>query len=492
MTGAAVLATVAARTTHSSPRPAASKPPPGRDKATAGKAARERRVGRIPAQSQRAAGRPSAGSGRRSSASRASGGRGTGAKLAAGRAGSGLLARVPGGRKAVQAAALRTAAAHAAPSRSARRSGATAARRQVADARRAAKAATRTSGDGHRPASTHGGPGKPFAATSSTSTTRKPPAGGRLMCTAAKAAGKARAGAAGVLEKAVAAGRSLSDRQTAGQVKAAEKSIRAAARAKRVAALKRPAQQAARRALLRSATRLYARRAAAALLAGTVGLLGMVTSPLGRKLGWAWLIHPGRRLLAWLTARANTARQTRDAAIRAALEEAEQAAEQQVAAEQSEHETTVGDTVQRPDGPDTTPAPDPAPSITPTALGGVVTSTNTNTNGFRFEELAAEMEQAAQSYEPESAMEILAMIEGLPLALGSVANVMKILAERSDTEFPLDKAVAETFRDAFGAVMAAASLAEEMGPIFRLVHTTDIARHEDPRNGHEAEKGWNV
>ncbi|MFJ1564618.1 hypothetical protein ACIOG8_10425 [Streptomyces erythrochromogenes] len=480
MTGALVLAAAVAHTRKNTPRTSKT--------TSAGRKAASR-SGRIPTQPTRAAGRPSAGSSHRATgARRASGGRGTGVKSAAGRAGSSLLARVPGGKKASQAAALRAAAGKSAPSRAARRTETRAARRQVADARRAAKATARTTGK-PRPGTTHGGPSKPSVPSGrpTTAAGRSPATGGgRLARTAAKAAGKARAGAAGLRDKAVAAGRSLSDRQAAGQVKAAEQSIKAAARAKRVAALKRPAQKAARRALIRSATRFHARRAGAALLAGAVGLLGAVTSPLGRKFGIGFLIHPGRRLLAWLTARARTARETRDAAIRAEREDAEQAAVEQAAAEESQHEITVGDTVQRPDA-HTTPA---VPATPTTALGGVVTSTNTN--GFRFEELAAEMEQAAQSYEPESAMEILSMIEGLPQALGSVANVMKILAERSDSEFPLDKAVAETFRDAFGAVMAASSLADEMGPIFRRVHETDIARHEDPRNGHEAEKGWNV
>ncbi|GAA3828939.1 hypothetical protein ACFQ0G_22790 [Streptomyces chiangmaiensis] len=92
----------------------------------------------------------------------------------------------------------------------------------------------------------------------------------------------------------------------------------------------------------------------------------------------------------------------------------------------------------------------------------------------------------------DDAMEILAMVEGLPAALTSVANVMKILAERSDSEFPLEKEVADGFNDIFGALMSAVAVAEDMGPLFRQVHEQDIARHEDPRNGHEAEKGWNV
>ncbi|WP_328481989.1 hypothetical protein OHS71_27420 [Streptomyces sp. NBC_00377] len=89
-------------------------------------------------------------------------------------------------------------------------------------------------------------------------------------------------------------------------------------------------------------------------------------------------------------------------------------------------------------------------------------------------------------------MEILAIVESLPAALTSVANVMKILAERSDSEFPLEKEVADGFNDIFGALMSAVAVAEDMGPLFRQAHEQDIARHEDPRNGPEAEKGWNV
>jgi hypothetical protein len=100
------------------------------------------------------------------------------------------------------------------------------------------------------------------------------------------------------------------------------------------------------------------------------------------------------------------------------------------------------------------------------------------------------MEQAATQYDPENA--ILAMVEGLPAALTSVANVMKTLAERADSEFPLEKQIADAFNDIFGALMSAVAVAEDMGPLFRQAHEHDIARHEDPRNGHDAEKGWNV
>ncbi|MFJ2220825.1 hypothetical protein ACIOFY_12410 [Streptomyces anulatus] len=344
-----------------------------------------------------------------------------------GSAGAGAGAGKSGGRVG-QVKALRDSARASSPSRAARRSETAGARRSVADARRNAKDTARTGSM----------KGK-----------------GALGRAVGKAAGRISAAKGAAVERS---------RKAAGTVAA-----------KRDAVRKAPARKAARKALRRSAMRFQGRRLLAAVLAGALGLVGLVSTPLGRKLGWAWLMYPGRRLYARLMRTAEEQRRLRDEIAIDALHEDEAAAD----AEAAEDGTEISDTVERPQGP--TPA---AP--TTTVIEGVIVS------GFRFEEHAAEMEAAAQQYDPEGAMEILAMIEGLPNALYSIANVMQILGERSDAEFPLEKDVAESFRDCFGAVMAAVAVAEEMGPIFRQVHEQDIARHEDPRNGVEAEKGWNV
>ncbi|MFE3492858.1 hypothetical protein ACFXOS_07080 [Streptomyces sp. NPDC059175] len=212
------------------------------------------------------------------------------------------------------------------------------------------------------------------------------------------------------------------------------------------------------------------------MLAGVLGIVGLVTTPIGRKLNLPWLMYPGRRLYWRLVRTATEQRTARDAAIRETQQVEEAAADAE--AEQDDA-GAVGDTAERPAGlvPTTTTSEG--------SEGGSV-------SGFSFEEHAAEMESAAQSYEPDGCMEILAMIEELPTALTSVANVMRILAERSDSEFPLEKEIAAGFNDIFGALMNAVGAAEDLGPTFRQVHAQDIARHEDPRNGSEAEKGWNV
>ncbi|MDQ1047390.1 hypothetical protein [Streptomyces sp. V4I2] len=246
--------------------------------------------------------------------------------------------------------------------------------------------------------------------------------------------------------------------------------------AQRAAVRRAPARRAARQALRRSAARFQARRLLAALLALPVGLLGCLTTPIGPKFDIPWLMNPGRRLYRRMVRTAGGQRAARDENAREHLREQEAAADAEAAQDGT---GGIADGVERP------AATVPAPTTSEVSEG-------VHVSGFRFEEVASEMEQAANEYSPEDAMEILAMVEGLPAALRSVANVMKILAERSDSEFPLEKEVADGFNDIFGALMSAVAVAEDMGPLFRQVHEQDIARHEDPRNGPEAEKGWNV
>ncbi|MBW8800666.1 MAG: hypothetical protein JF597_46025 [Streptomyces sp.] len=334
-----------------------------------------------------------------------------------------------------QIRALRAAQQAAAGTRAGQRAQTNNARRAVADARRNANTPARKSGLGKRAGLT-----------------------GRLLGGAARKARTAR-------DAAIAKQRAKHDAKAGATVAAQRAAVR-----------KAPARKAARKALRRSAARFHGRRLLAALLALPVGLLGCLTTPIGRKFDIPWLMYPGRRLFWAMVRTATQQRAERDEITREDLREQEAAADAEATEDGTEG---IADSVERP----VTKVPT---STSPEVSEGEYVS------GFRFEEAAAEMEQAANAYEPENAMEILAMVEGLPAALSSVANVMKILAERSDSEFPLEKEIADGFNDIFGALMSAVAVAEDMGPLFRQVHEQDIARHEDPRNGHDAEKGWNV
>ncbi|MFD3718375.1 hypothetical protein [Streptomyces sp. NPDC058674] len=488
MTGAAVLGVAAAhqRTTKAKKKTPNGKPTPAAGRTPSGSGGRGL-LGRIPSQPRSgsrsgsrggAGSRPTPGGQARQRAAGGAAGLRSGSGEKGGRPSvrqraAHAAAGLAGGR-AGQVQALRQQAKAQTPTRAAARTAAVQARRQVADTRRAAQAATRNAA-----------PAKPRTG-SDTDRRRGGGAGGaetgKPRGPAARTLAKAMGKAAAVRDRAIAAGRSARDLSTGRTVAAGKQGVREAAHCKRIAHLKAPAQKAARRALLRSAARFQARRAAAAVLGALLGVLGMFTTPLGRKLRWAWLMNPGRRLYRFLVGRARAERGDRDADIRNELEDDERAAVEEADAERDQDTDgdTVGDQAARP----TTQVPAP-----PTSQG---VHEMDSMSGFRFEELAAEMEQAAQSYEPESAMEILAMVEGLPEALTSIANVMRILAERSDSEFPLEKPIADGFSDIYGALTAATDVAEDLVPAFRMVHEADIARHEDPRNGPDAEKGWNV
>jgi hypothetical protein len=230
-----------------------------------------------------------------------------------------------------------------------------------------------------------------------------------------------------------------------------------------------PINRTARKLLAASRRRYAGRRVLAGVLALPLGALGMLTSPLGRWLGWSFLIHPGRRVHARLAGIAREQRTARDTAIRAQRDA-------ELTREQTERRTAArGER-----------APRRAPT---TATTGGSSTMSDSALGFVFAEAAAEMEAAAHKYNPAGAMHVLKTIEGFPEALTSIANTFRILAERSDAEFPLHERVGEALIEVHRLLLQAVPASEEVGKVFRVEHAADIARHTDPRTGEEM---WDI
>ncbi|MBW1599751.1 hypothetical protein [Streptomyces sp. JJ38] len=365
---------------------------------------------------------------------------------------SGIKAgRVPGARLASSAGGvreLRRQQAAATPTRAQRRQQQTAARREVADARRAARA--------HR-SSVGTGPGTKSQPSRNSSSTALGHSSG-----SASSSPRARNAAAN-------SGGGKSGRRSPGQVvRSVPATLRAAHRKRQdeIADLRAKRAQKARmaasarrtllRALVRARLRYLARALPAAALALPLGLLGLLTTPLGRKLGWAWLMYPGRRLYAAMTATAR-ARLTEDLA--------------QAASNDDEREDDeISDRVPRGRNANTTEG------------------TGMDDGQFGFAEAAAEMETAAQKYDPESMMEVMAAIHSIPEGLQSIANIFALLVERSDAEYPMDPAVGEALADVHHLLTQAVTGAEEVCKTFGTAHEADIERLEAPRNGEEK---WN-
>jgi hypothetical protein len=212
--------------------------------------------------------------------------------------------------------------------------------------------------------------------------------------------------------------------------------------------------------------------AGAALLTAPAGLLGTLTTPLGRKLGWKWLMHPGRRMFRRLTAKAKQNHLAR------------------IADAKNTHAKNTS-----PESSDSTPAEQIAGAVPRGPRQHTITLGEPSMSDplkFHFDESAADMEAAAAAYEPGGMIHVYQTIQGMPAGIQSWANTFKILAEKSDESFPLEAEVGEALSEVFELLQKAATAAEDVQKTFETKHEHDLERLQSPRKSLEAEKGWDI
>lgn len=361
----------------------------------------------------------------------------------------------------------------AAPTRAERRRQDTADRRNLSDARRAAKAARKAdqrAARGKSPSSSDrvGSGGKRLNLSKSPKTPKSGTAAGRDRRTRGRGirslVGSARERMRQAMRRMRSRVRTAKDERTA----------------RRLAGMRELRKRAwARwrlwRRLTASALRCYGRKMLAAAISVPFFAIGMITHPIGVRLGWRWLMWPGQRVYARLAAAARRAREERDFLIRAeykaTLENADAV----------EDEEPIDSRVRR--------APRSHHAYAGTSTGGSTMSTTAGP-GFLFNESASEMEAAAKNYDPDGMMHVHDTIKGFPEALESVAKTFAILAQKADEEFPLEPEVGTSLDAIYEALQLAIDEAEDAFDTFRTVHEQDIRRHEEPRNN--AEEGWDT
>lgn len=231
------------------------------------------------------------------------------------------------------------------------------------------------------------------------------------------------------------------------------------------------ARAALTRKVASSKARYATKAAGAALLSAPAALLGCATTPLGRKLGWSWLIHPGRRMYRRLTANAKHNH-------RARVEDAKNTHTHTTDPASLETDQTIADGVPR----------GPRQNTHFASLGEPVMTDLK----FHFDESAADMEAAAAAYEPGGMIHVYQTIQGMPAGIRSWANTFKILAEKSDESFPLETEVGEGLGEVFELLQKAAAAAEEVQKTFETKHEHDLERLQSPRKSLEAEKAWDI
>ncbi|MEU7579154.1 hypothetical protein AB0B50_16310 [Streptomyces sp. NPDC041068] len=369
---------------------------------------------------------------------------------------------LPGAGKIAAVRALRKQKAAEAPTRSARRDGLTAARRNARDADRNQKrqAPRQAPGRGQAGGKPRTGQDRPKAGQDKPGAGIYRPGGGAWKGPGGQGRRPAgqRPGGQG-RRPASGAGRTRPDATRRDRIRdraRAAQDARRGARRERATEQRRtrPARREMRRELRRANRRCRGGR--------------VVTRALRRV-----RLH---RLADRLADRLRDRRAKRRAAARARYDDA------------TRPERQVKDKVQR--------APRTAPVIIPrtsTPKGGpTMGQGNSGPSTFSFKDHAEDMENDARAYDPNGALDVLAFLEELPEALQSVAEVFRILAEKSDSEMPFDPKVGESLNEIHGSLTSAVDKAEDAFKTFRQVQEADIDRHENPRNGPQSEAKWDI
>ncbi|MFE1358376.1 hypothetical protein [Streptomyces harbinensis] len=239
------------------------------------------------------------------------------------------------------------------------------------------------------------------------------------------------------------------------------------------------------KALRKSALRHAARATGAGLIAGAVGLVSGI---------WNWKRPgraPGHARAVWnrLMGRARKVRAARDAAITG-----EPGAGVPVPAQ------SVNDP-SRPAEKRPAAKPEMWAAALPLLLGAInhreepdvsdVTETPGSTFS-RLSEAADVMLQAAKTFDPEQMVEFQTLIEDLPDAMRTVQETIRVLAELSDEKLPVNRKVVEEIGESYRVMNRVIDALEEVPVVYKRVHAEDIERVDNPRNGVEAERKWNV
>ncbi|MEU9159051.1 hypothetical protein AB0D29_02015 [Streptomyces sp. NPDC048424] len=236
------------------------------------------------------------------------------------------------------------------------------------------------------------------------------------------------------------------------------------------------------KALRRSALRHAARMTGAGLLTAGAGLASAV---------WNWK-KPGvatrhvRSVWRRLAGRARQVRAARDAAINGTADGGKPVVA--VPATQVNNPNRPKDRVLAP--VHKTVKARPVPLAGADRIGGTVSESGTAFT--RLSDAADIMLQAASTFDPEHMTEFQALIDDLPTAMETVQETLRVLAELSQEKLPVDPAVVEEIGEGYRAMSKVVSALDEVGAVYRRVHAEDIERIENPRNGIDGERRWNV
>lgn len=151
-----------------------------------------------------------------------------------------------------------------------------------------------------------------------------------------------------------------------------------------------------------------------------------------------------------------------------------------------------------PAGPDDAPPADiqppapsrprPAPPARPTTnpRGGSTMSQ------FPLASAAAEFRAAANQYHPKDMFTYGEHLKQLPDVVTDLCEGLRAMTARAQGQLAVEPNVVIAIGDLYQAFQRCIQPAADIYPVLRNLHEKDFARQEAPRNGVDAERGWNV
>ena len=111
---------------------------------------------------------------------------------------------------------------------------------------------------------------------------------------------------------------------------------------------------------------------------------------------------------------------------------------------------------------------------------------------FPLASTASEFRAAASQYHPKDMFEYEQHVKQLPDVLIDLAEGLKAMTARAQGQLALENGVVQSLAHVYAALRNCIPPAAEVHPTLRGLHKKDLDRRENPRNGLEAEAGWNV
>lgn len=102
---------------------------------------------------------------------------------------------------------------------------------------------------------------------------------------------------------------------------------------------------------------------------------------------------------------------------------------------------------------------------------------------FLLPEQAETMMQTAAAYAPPSGPQIGRDMAQVPQAVEHIAAAIAGLSRLAADELPVHETIRELLDSAAAQIVAAAGTLANLGPLFELVHQTDLHRLRQPRPG---------